>query len=299
MLQDYPRYEYFCASLQLTLFMLGMGATLSRHEFVHILQRPKSLILGGIGQFAVTPLLAVVVNHAFGLSPGIAVGLILISAMPGGALSKVFTYVGKGNIALSVSLTVLGTVATIALVPLLLRLLAAEYVPSDFVMPVGAVVRDLLLYLLLPLVAGMGVSRYLPRQRHVISKVCIRVGFVVVAVMIVGALGSGRIKPGELGITVPLAIILFCLLCQQLTMLPFRLLRWPRADCLSVGIEVTMRNLNLALLIKALIFPATEKGLDQIADGALFVILFYAGTAMGLGMPLALVFRWRAARSSG
>jgi hypothetical protein len=95
---------------------------------------------------------------------------------------------------------------------------------------------------------------------------------------------------------VPLAIIFFCLGSQQLSMLPFRVGGWSRPDCLSVGIEVTMRNLNLAFLIKAVLERA---GLaESIAAGVLFVILFYAATAMGCGAPLALRHRLKARREA-
>jgi BASS family bile acid:Na+ symporter len=123
-------------------------------------------------------------------------------------------------------------------------------------------------------------------------------GFVFVVVMVVGSLGSGRIHPGEYGWKAPLAMIAFCVLAQQVSMFPFWLFGWPRPDKLSVGIEVTMRNLNLALLLKALLFPATAKGIDPIADGVLFVILFYAGVALGSGLPLALIFRLKARRAA-
>jgi len=298
MFDNYGEYEYLFAQIQLVLFMLGMGATLSRHEFTHIFRHPRSLGIGAAGQFVMTPLIAVVINHAMGMPPGIAVGLIMIAAMPGGTLSKLFTYVGRGNIALSISITVLGTLASLVTVPLLLRVLAAEYVPADFMMPTADIVHDLLLYLLLPLAVGMLVSRYAPRRRHIFSKCCISVGFLFVVVMVVGSLASGRIRPAEYGWRVPAAIILFAVLSQQLTMLPFRLMRWPRADCLSVGIEATMRNVNLALLIKALLFRSTQKGIDPIADGALFVILYYAAVAMGAGLPLALNFRRQARREA-
>src|SRR5262249_55346444 len=85
---------------------------------------------------------------------------------------------------------------------------------------------------------------------------------------------------------------------QQLSMLPFWLCSWPRPDKLSIGIEITMRNLNLALLLKALLFPATVKGADPVADGVLFVILFYAAVAMFSGLPLALIFRIKARRAA-
>jgi BASS family bile acid:Na+ symporter len=294
----YPQAEYYLAQVQLVLFMLGMGATLSAADFSAIARRPLFLLVGAACQFLLTPLLAVLVNHGFGVTPGIAVGVILVAAMPGGTLSKVFAYLGRGNIALSISLTLCGTLASMATVPLLLTLLATEYVPPDFVMPVARIVLEVVLYLLLPLAAGMTVARRAPVWRLAFSRWCIRFGFVVVVVMVTGSLGSGRIRPGEYGWSVPLAIIIFCLGSQQLGMLPFRLRGWPRPDCLAVGMEVTMRNLNLAFLLKALLFPATERGVDAIADGVLFVILYYAAVAMCCGAPLALRYRWMARRAA-
>src|SRR3954452_14182355 len=130
----YADAESYLAPLQLVLFMLGMGATLSAADFAAVARRPRFLLVGAACQFLLTPLLAVLLNHAFDVPPGIAVGIILVSAMPGGTLSKVFAYLGRGNIALSISLTVTGTFASMATVPLLLTLLATEYVPPGFVM---------------------------------------------------------------------------------------------------------------------------------------------------------------------
>jgi predicted Na+-dependent transporter len=110
---------------------------------------------------------------------------------------------------------------------------------------------------------------------------------VVVVVMIAGSLGSGRIHPGQYGIGVPAAIIAFCLLGMQINMLPYRVFRWPRADCMAVGIEITMRNMNLALLINETLFRERP----EFGGPVLFVILFYAGAAMGVGLPLAFNHR--------
>src|SRR5438445_4841098 len=143
----YPQAENYLAPLQLVLFMLGMGATLRAADFAAIARRPRFLLVGAACQFLLTPFLAVLVNHGFGVPPGIAVGVILVAAMPGGTLSKVFAYLGRGNIALSISLTLCGTFASMVTVPALLRLLAMAYVPPDFEMPVGAIVRDIALFL--------------------------------------------------------------------------------------------------------------------------------------------------------
>jgi len=282
----YPGYEYHFARTQLVLFTLGMGMTLSVADFVEIVRRPISFASGLIGQLFVIPFVAVAINAIGDFEPGIAVGLILVAAMPGGALSKFFAYFGRGNMALSISLTGVSTLLSLITVPVMLQLLAAQHI-DNFEMPVDAIMIDFALCLLLPLALGLVVSRVWHEHRLLLSKFCIRIGLIVVIVMVAGSLGSGRIQPGAYGWSVPIAIILFCVIGQQLNMLPFYVLRWPRRDRLAVGIEVTMRNMNLALLIKAQLFRET----DELGNGVLFVILFYAAAAMGAGLPLALNHR--------
>lgn len=291
----YPEYEYHFARAQLVLFMLGMGLTLSLADFVEIVRRPRSFFCGLIGQILVVPLIAVLINALGDYEPGIAVGLILVAAMPGGALSKVFAYLGRGNMALSISLTGVTTLFTLITVPVMLELLAARYIPSDFAMPVEAIVIDVALCLLLPLIGGLVLARIWPAQHRLLSKICVRTGLVLVVVMVAGSIGSGRIRWGQHGLEVALAIILFCLAGQQLNMLPFRIFGWPRPDRMAVGIEITMRNMNLALLIKARLFPSA----DELGGAVLFVILFYAGAAMVIGLPLALNHRRQARRELG
>ncbi len=295
----YPHYENYLARLQLVLFMLALGATLPVGEFVRVLRHPRSLLVGLGVHIFVLPFLAVLLNHALSLPPETAVGLVLMSAMPGGGLSKVFAYLGKGNLPLSITLTAVTTLLAMATVPLWLRLLATEYVPPDFQMPMVQIVVDVVGYLLLPLGLALLLGRLLSsRPRQLFSKICLRLGFLAVLVMVVCAAGAGRVRPGDYGWRTPLAIILFCFLSQQLGMLPFHLLRWPRPDRMAVGIEVTMRNMNLALFLNTLLFPASDDHLQILANGVLFVILFYASAAMVIGLIVLFVHRWLARRGA-
>lgn len=282
----YPDYEYHFARTQLILFTLGMGMTLSVADFIEIVRRPVYFASGLIGHLLVIPFVAVAINAIGDFEPGIAVGLILVAAMPGGAMSKFFAYFGRGNMALSISLTGVSTLLSLVTVPVMLQLLASKHI-AEFQMPIGDIMIDFAFCLLFPLLFGFAVSRWWHPHRLLLSKICIRIGLVVVIMMVAGSLGSGRIRPASYGWSVPIAIILFCVIGQQLNMVPFYILRWPRRDRLAVGIEVTMRNMNLALLIKAQLFPVG----DPLGDGVLFVILYYAAVAMGAGLPLALNHR--------
>ncbi|MBM4070962.1 MAG: hypothetical protein FJ271_18735 [Planctomycetes bacterium] len=287
MFENYVDYERLLARIQLVLFMLGMGATLEMSDFGRILRRPAVLIYGLSYHFIVPPILAVLIGWLLGLEPGIAIGLILVSLLPGGVVSKVFSLLGHGNVALNITLTFFTSFAALFTVPALLRLLAMDYVPADFHVPLSDVVPDVSIFMLLPLTAGMFWSHRSPANRMKVARICCGFGWFFVILMVIGSLGSGRIHPATYGWLAPFAIILFCVLAQQISMVPCYYFAWPRADRLAIGIELTMRNMNLALLLNVLLFPA-NRGLDDIADGSLFVILFYAAVAMGAGLPLAL-----------
>ena len=126
-----------------------------------------------------------------------------------------------------------------------------------------------------------------PRLKRPLAAWGVRLGLVVVAVMIIGSLGSGRIQPGTYGWRAPLAIIVFCVLAQQINQVPFYLFRWPRSDRMAAGMEVTMRNMNLALLLYASLFADNPR----LGQEVLFVLIIYAATARIVEIPLALRHR--------
>ena len=293
MFESYPDWEYTCAACQLIAFMLAMGAKLVPGQFLHVLRKPRSFLVALAGHLLFIPLVAVAINHLAGLDTGLAVGLILVAAMPGGTLAKMFTYFGHGNVPLSIALSGVSTLLALFTVPFMLRVLTRG-MPESIELPVPKIIAEVALYLLLPLALSMILCRRYPSLKKPISNWGLRGGLAVVVVMIIGSLGSGRIKPGTYGWSAPLAIIFFCVLGQQINQLPFYLFHWPRTDRIAAGMEVTMRNMNLALLIKARLFPEA----DELGNGVLFVILFYAAAAMGAGFPLALNHRRMARREA-
>ena len=101
----YIEYEYWFAAVQLALAMFGMGATLTGSDFNDVIRKPKSVILGTLVQLAFVPLLAYFFISVFGLVGGLAVGLALVAATPGGTTSNIFTFMARGNSPLSISIT--------------------------------------------------------------------------------------------------------------------------------------------------------------------------------------------------
>jgi hypothetical protein len=96
------RYEYPLAAAQLAFAMIGMGATLTVEDLLKVLRVPRGFAVGLAVQLLLIPALALGVSTAFALSAGLAAGLVLVAAVPGGSMSNVFTYFARGNIALSI-----------------------------------------------------------------------------------------------------------------------------------------------------------------------------------------------------
>jgi BASS family bile acid:Na+ symporter len=284
-----PELERFIVCLQLTSVMAAMGAKLSPRDFTAVFARPRSLFWGLACQFVVAPLLALGAVR-FGIPhPGMAMGLLLVSAMPGGPMSTLFTHLGKGNAALAVSITAVSTLLCIVTLPVTLPLLAGAS-NSEFVVPIGLILKETTLFLFLPLGLGFLLRRTWGPGAAFLSIWGVRLGAALLTTYVVLSLTSGRIKPGAFGFTPAFTIVVHCIVCMQVAMLPFRILRWPPKDRLAVGIEMCVRDVNLALLFK------TDLDKTPVVDGRgdpmLYGILFYAGAALVVSFAAMLIFRF-------
>ncbi|MCK4534544.1 MAG: bile acid:sodium symporter [Syntrophobacterales bacterium] len=150
--------KIFKISIILMLFfvMVGMGLTLTFKDFTLVFTKPRGIILGEILQFGFMPLMALGIGHLLGFYehyPFIFVGMILITAIPGGVTSNLMTHYAKGDLALSISLTSFSSILSLIFTPLLLALYCAN-VP-EVTVPVKIIVQTILILVLIPLVIGM------------------------------------------------------------------------------------------------------------------------------------------------
>jgi BASS family bile acid:Na+ symporter len=272
-------------SSQLVLSMLAMGTHHGPRDFYLVFRYPRSFLVGICCQFLLVPFLAVSVAKIAGLNAPLTLGIFLVAVMPGGPFSALMTHLGKGNTALAVSLTLFTTVASVVTVPGLLWLMSAPRSELNSI-PWIFVVREVVLYLLIPLLIGMFFIRRLP-MAHFAVRWGVRSATLLLGIYVAMVFTQGRISPAALGWGPPTAIVVFCVLAQQSSMVVFRIFRWPREDRLAVGIEMTIRDINLALLLNTSV-GAHSPGQ---ADPTLFAILFYGGTSLVVAFISVLVFQ--------
>ncbi len=283
LLESYPHYHHLIASTQLVLAMFGMGLVTRLRAFVEIVLEPKPMIVGVLYQLVGIPLLAAAMVFGIDLPPEIAVGFIMVAAMPGGSMSNVYTYLGKGNVALSVALTGVMTLLALVTAPLVLRLLASDYLPAEIAMPVGAIMREIFVFLLLPLALGMALGPRLKLSWALAgSKWLVRASLLVLGLLVVGSVGSGHIAIASYGVRIPLLVFLFCLVVQIIILRGSRHgLKFSQADATALGIESSMKNTSLGVLIGASLFALEGENAD-FGGGVLFVLLLYGGVSLGV-----------------
>ena len=137
----------------LGVVMFGMGMTLTFQDFKRVLQRPWEVLLGVVAQFLIMPLAAWFLVWLFALPPELAIGVVLVGTCPGGTASNVISYLAKGDVALSVSMTMATTLLAPVVTPTLTWLLAGSWIEVSFTAMMISIAQMVLLPLLLGLTA--------------------------------------------------------------------------------------------------------------------------------------------------
>lgn len=287
----YVEHEYWFAVFQLVTAMFGMGATLSARDFRDVVREPKSVSLGLIVQLVLIPLVAFVFLRTLGAPDGVAIGMALIAAIPGGTTSNIFTFFARGNSALSISITGLTTLACLITTPLILTVLVKDILPADFSMPTGQIVTEIAFTLLLPLGLGMLYLYLYSRSALTVSKWCIRASLFGILLIVIGSAAAGRLNLDAFGMNNIVLVVLFALLLMATGWLAPRLFHLPRADARAIEFEVIVRNTNLGVLLKASLFPAVAGATGQLGDTVFFTILLYGGLQLAIAPVLIKIYR--------
>jgi len=101
--------------LAIIMFSLGLGLTIN--DFLRVIKYPKNFLVGFICQVILLPIIAFILINLITLTPEIALGVMIIAAAPGGVTSNVLTKLANGDVALSISLTAIVSLISIATVP--------------------------------------------------------------------------------------------------------------------------------------------------------------------------------------
>lgn len=105
-------------NLAIAFIMFGVALGLDKKDFIELFRNPKPTLTGIFSQFVLLPFFTFLLVWLFNPLPGLALGMILVAACPGGNFSNFFSSIGKGNVALSISLTVAASFLAVIFTPL-------------------------------------------------------------------------------------------------------------------------------------------------------------------------------------
>jgi BASS family bile acid:Na+ symporter len=232
----------------LMLIMLMMGLQLSWEDFKQVRRLKRVVVLAITLQFLLMPLLAYLLAQGFDLSLELLIGMMLVGATAGGTASNVITYLARGHLALSVSLTLVSTLLSIVLMPLILQI----YLGQSIDIPVSSMLLSLLQIVLLPIVLGMLLRHWLYDLISNIGSILstLAIAIIVLVIATVVALNHDRFE--SLSASLMFAVILHNLLALLISYALIRWLHYNSVIARTVAIEVAMQNsgLSVALAIK-------------------------------------------------
>ena len=238
----------------LGVIMLTMGMTLKGEDFKILLSRPLDIAIGSFAQYTLMPLIAWVLVHVLGLPKAVGVGLILVGCSPGGVSSNIMSFLCKGDVAFSVGMTTLSTLAAPVMTPLLMLWLAGESVDVDAI----GMFKSILIVTIMPIAAGFSLNAIFGKRDGYRETMKIMPGVAVLGLAcivggVVSAHGSSIVKSGAL---IFVAVFLHNSLGYILGYATGMAARFGSAKRRTISIEVGMQNAGLATVLAGRHFPA-------------------------------------------
>ena len=232
-------------SIMLGIVMFGMGLTLRAKDFSEVLTRPFEVLIGILGQFIIMPVTAWLLCKILGLSDEIAVGVILVGCCPGGTASNVMTYLGKGDVPLSVTISACTTLLAPIVTPALIYLFARQWVEVD----PYAMFMSIVNIVILPIVGGVLVNTLFGKfiRNVVVALPLISVFAIVAIVAAVVSVSQERIA--QTGLLIFGVVILHNTLGLLFGYILARLFGLSMAKKKALSIEVGMQNSALGVAL--------------------------------------------------
>lgn len=250
-------------TMLLGVIMFGMGMTLRIEDFREIFKRPRDIFIGLLAQFTIMPFLAYGLSIIFQLPPELAAGVILVGTCPGGTASNVMTYLAKGDLALSVSMSMASTILAPIVTPLLTWLLAGAWIDVSFFDMMLSIVQVVIAPILLGIIINNLFADFVRR----VVKILPTISIVAILLIVGGVVSVNADKILQTGLLVMSVVILHNLCGYGLGFCAAKIFKMNVAKTKAISIEVGMQNSGLAVSLAMIHFSAAAA-----IPGALFSV---------------------------
>jgi BASS family bile acid:Na+ symporter len=248
--------------------MFGMGTAMSLGDFAGVIKTPKKVMVGLVCQFTIMPFLGYALANVFAFPPEIAAGVVLIGCSPSGLASNVMSFLANANLALSVTITATATLLAPLMTPLLMRLLAGEFVDVN----AWAMMLDIVKMVIVPIGLGLLFNKLLHGRAKWLDNAMPLVSMIGIALIITIITAAGRDSLLSIGLALIMAALIHNLGGYLLGYWFARLIKIDERSCRTIAIEVGMQNGGLASAIALQMGKVATVGLAPAVFGPLMNI---------------------------
>ncbi|MEM7215008.1 MAG: bile acid:sodium symporter family protein [Pseudomonadota bacterium] len=263
--------------IALAIIMFGMGLGLTVSDFTRVFSKPKAFMAGAFLQIVSLPILAFFIVSIFPMAGPFAVGFMILAACPGGVTSNILTYIGKGDVALSVSLT-----AVISLIGFLTVPLITGWALSNFMgetapdLPIAKTMIGILLITTVPVILGMIVRKVSASFADRAEKVFGPLSIVVFIVVVVGALIAERDNIIPYISQTGLPAIVLNLVTMAVAAGVAAMLTIPRGQRTAITLECGLQNATLGITVAVTLLDRTDISVPVAVYGLLMLFTGFA-----------------------
>ncbi|SHI91965.1 bile acid:sodium symporter family protein [Pseudozobellia thermophila] len=270
----YPHFFTVVGGFKLTaliipliqIIMFGMGTSMSIKDFASVFKTPKGVMIGVAAQLLIMPIVGFALAKISDFPPEIAAGIVLIGCSPSGVASNVMAYLAKANLALSITITSIATLLAPFLTPLLMKLLAGEFIEIDVLDMMWSITK----MIILPIGAGLLFNKlfktkWLDRAMPIVSMLAIGIIITIIT-------AAGRDSLLDIGGLLMVLVLVHNVFGYSLGYGFAKLFRMSEQDSRTIAIEVGMQNGGLASGIANSLGKIATMGLAPAVFGPLMNI---------------------------
>lgn len=264
--------------------MWGMGLSLVVEDFKRVLKHPKAVILGLLNQLVLLPIIGFTLLSLIPTSPEVAVGIMLLSACPGGPTSNLLSLLAKADTALSVTLTAITSIATIITIPFIVNFGLehfagkGENVQLDVISTIG----QMFVIVILPMAIGMIIKRKNPAFAAKMDKPVRITSVVILAIIIAGIVVKEKENIADYFAQAGILALLLNASTMIIGYISARVLKLKSKQAISISLESGIQNGTMALAIAGTLLGNAAYG---IAPAVYSLLMYITG---GILVSLAL-----------
>ena len=269
----------------LACMMFGVSLSLKGEDFRRVLKRPDAPLVGLLAQFVMMPAATCLVTWFFQVDPQLALGMILVASCPGGTFSNIMTWLARANVAVSVSMTAVSSLAATVMTPFNFALYGwlnphTRPLLTDIHLNSMHILVLVVLVLAVPLLLGMLTGRHFPQFAEKAQKPMRIVTLLVLFSFVAVAFSKNMDVFMENAHRIVLLVVMHNALALSMGALAAFISGLPRADRRAVTLEVGIQNSGLGLVILFTFFPQ--------ASGMILITAFWGVWHLISGLSLSL-----------